>query len=823
MLKKFRGATNEVTFEFDTTKPIVVIFGENGTGKSTIVDAIDFVCNEELGSLKERSFGAKHLHVASLGSLPAELSVTLAYADQEWHAALNRQSPRTTGHVPRLAAHILRRGSVLRLVEAIPSKRYEAIGHFIALPAIESAENELRKAIKTAAHRTDEALAAQTQAENLLRRLWESEGAPNADAFTWAEGQMYIDEAENKRAVGSLESIPNQLKRAADAQTYLTNGADEHATAAAHFAQLEAQLIAAGRERDGGDDLLLLDLLRQAARFAANVAAPTNLAACPLCEQAIDAQSFTARLNERLAAMNSLVVLREAVERERMATGRAADALAPVRRNFINTVAHLAPLIEESHAATTFALDWNDFAHIVDNAQVNASADAASPEALGEALKLFATVEARRDALQTEYEGKRAALNQLKSVRVYLTEIAERRGVAAEADRQKSALAAMLEIVERERKGFVEETLQRITVGVEELYEKMHPGEGIGRCRFYLKPDAHASLEFDGTFGGRENLPPSAYFSESHLDTLGICVFLALAKLDAAPDRILVLDDVITSVDDVHTERFINLLHDEAEHFNHIIITTHYRMWLERYRHHQSAYKDVNLIELQRWTLPKGIRHAKTRLAIDESREAMAREPLDRQAAAGKSGVLLESVLDFLALRYRGRVPRQTEPRYTIGDLLNAVDKELKKRLRVERIIARCSTGAEALIRHHQAPSKVNLDELARAKSSGARNGGAARGARRNRRSHMDSQHDRRAFQLAGRKRHGKRHRTLRRCDAASGHLARLRSLWRDAIVQQNGQLLDMPLPPHAAPPRASAVVRSSRRLNRAAQAASRS
>ena len=45
-LDNFKGATNKVTIDFDTSKPVVIIFGENGTGKSTIVDAIDFVCNE---------------------------------------------------------------------------------------------------------------------------------------------------------------------------------------------------------------------------------------------------------------------------------------------------------------------------------------------------------------------------------------------------------------------------------------------------------------------------------------------------------------------------------------------------------------------------------------------------------------------------------------------------------------------------------------------------------------------------------------------------------------------------------------------------------
>ena len=54
-LEKFKGATNNVTIDFDTSKPVVIIFGENGSGKSTIIDAIDFVFNDSFGSIDQRS------------------------------------------------------------------------------------------------------------------------------------------------------------------------------------------------------------------------------------------------------------------------------------------------------------------------------------------------------------------------------------------------------------------------------------------------------------------------------------------------------------------------------------------------------------------------------------------------------------------------------------------------------------------------------------------------------------------------------------------------------------------------------------------------
>lgn len=51
----FRGASQPLELAFDPNKPVILIFGENGTGKSTIIDALDFVLNGQPGSLDDRA------------------------------------------------------------------------------------------------------------------------------------------------------------------------------------------------------------------------------------------------------------------------------------------------------------------------------------------------------------------------------------------------------------------------------------------------------------------------------------------------------------------------------------------------------------------------------------------------------------------------------------------------------------------------------------------------------------------------------------------------------------------------------------------------
>src|SRR5574341_2335340 len=84
-LRGFRGATLPVSVHFDPNSSVVLLYGENGTGKSTIVDAVDFLCNRNFGSLENYSLGvgeSARKHVTALGSSPGALTVRLRGEDE---------------------------------------------------------------------------------------------------------------------------------------------------------------------------------------------------------------------------------------------------------------------------------------------------------------------------------------------------------------------------------------------------------------------------------------------------------------------------------------------------------------------------------------------------------------------------------------------------------------------------------------------------------------------------------------------------------------------------------------------------------------------
>jgi hypothetical protein len=87
-------------------------------------------------------------------------------------------------------------------------------------------------------------------------------------------------------------------------------------------------------------------------------------------------------------------------------------------------------------------------------------------------------------------------------------------------------------------------------------------------------------IEFEYEFHGKRRSPPMKYLSESHLNSLGICLFLASAQLFNTAARFLVLDDIVTSFDHGHRRLLLRLIKERFAEWQ-IILLTHERFWFE--------------------------------------------------------------------------------------------------------------------------------------------------------------------------------------------------------------------------------------------------
>jgi hypothetical protein len=144
---------------------------------------------------------------------------------------------------------------------------------------------------------------------------------------------------------------------------------------------------------------------------------------------------------------------------------------------------------------------------------------------------LLKAVELMKSSLETKIKSDEEFLSQQGIISTLLATLDQKQQSAKDLEQLAQRLAAILQVVESQRKAYVKGILSSISTDVESMYTRMHPNEGLGGIRLYLRQNVQGSLEFDGDFQGAKEVPPQAYYSDAHMDTLGICVFLAMTKL----------------------------------------------------------------------------------------------------------------------------------------------------------------------------------------------------------------------------------------------------------------------------------------------------
>lgn len=687
----FRGAVSASEITFDATKTVTLIFGENGTGKSTIADAFDFVCNKSVGSLENYSLGTKpHKYLAALGKRPADVKVTLAAPGKKWEATLATAGPVVIPAADCPEARILRRKSILKLIEAQPKERFETLKTFITVPNIDKCEAALRVAERAAEDAVNETARALSQANEALQKLWEAEGKPGESALEWAKQESEKDVSQLAASVSVVDSLLPVFQPVEGAMSAIDRAiADSHEAVTAHAESEKKQQVAEAKQTQ--QSAAVLALLQSAKEF---VAKQTALTSCPVCEQGVDSTALLKGLSDRINSMQELSKVVTATKTTQRNLETKKTLLEQSRKSFCEAARKLATALKASTLAevTSLAVNWESFAELL-------TPDNSSEAAEQQARQLWLVLPDCRTALHSRRSRDQQSVTLHNAIKGHVQSIHEKTQNAVPQDVLRKQLHLALEIVSAKRKEYVEEILTKIAGEVATLYAKLHPDEPIGEVRFYLKPNAIGSLEFDAKFHSTSDLPPQAYYSESHLDTLGICVFMALSKHFRKPSTIVILDDVLTSVDGPHLERFMTMLHEEAKHFAQVIVTTHYRPWRDRYRWAKGPAGNTQVIELGPWTLQDGLQTGDFLTALDELKGVIAQTSFDRQAGASKAGIILESLMDFITLKFRSLLPRNARNEYTLGDLANGVDKTLAKVLRCLKRVNAEATRTEVLLK----------------------------------------------------------------------------------------------------------------------------
>ena len=199
------------------------------------------------------------------------------------------------------------------------------------------------------------------------------------------------------------------------------------------------------------------------------------------------------------------------------------------------------------------------------------------------------------------------------------------------------------------------------------LYRDLH-ADDEGNFGAIIEPK-EAGLSFEVDFYGHGAHPPHALHSEGHQDSMGLCLFLALAEhLTKDLIDLVVLDDVVMSVDVGHRRRLCYLL---AKRFpeRQFLITTHDKTWAKQLQA-EGVVKSEGSIEFYNWCLESG---PQVNYEVDLWKHI--KDDLDRGDVSSAAHKLRRGCEEFFGLvcdSLQAFVRYKLDGRWELGDFLFA-------------------------------------------------------------------------------------------------------------------------------------------------------
>ena len=218
-----------------------------------------------------------------------------------------------------------------------------------------------------------------------------------------------------------------------------------------------------------------------------------------------------------------------------------------------------------------------------------------------------------------------------------------------------------------------------ISKDIERMWGILHPGVKIENVSLAIPPDADKAIDVVLKFHGLDQDSPRLTLSEGYRNSLGLCIFLAMAKRVVDTERPLFLDDVVVSLDRNHRGMVQELLEREFSD-RQVIVLTHDREWYTELRH--------QLEESGRWifktllpyeTPDVGIRWSHKTTTFDDARAMLTTRP---DAAGNDARKIMDVELSTIAEHLQIRLPylrADKNDRRTAHDFLRRIVADSKR------------------------------------------------------------------------------------------------------------------------------------------------
>ena len=661
-LSWFRAAADNAVM--DTGSQSVVVYGANGSGKSTFPDAIEYLvtdgrighlAHEYSGSRQEK--GVRNTHCSSSVSAVIDVrfdtggSIEIKIAPNGTHST--SCSPETlskTVQAWKVEQILLRQDEVANFISANKGQKYSVLLPLLGLEHLEQAADNLRQLQQRFAaisHLSRKEIELQTlrqkvtqffgdaQEEEIVQDLKELAEIYVADVPTEF---LSLIQALSPALDARIETLEPDTKRHL-LLSQIHNEELPEKLAALTSAEADARLQV---------DALLdrrIAVLEPTSTFLDQLRTSEGEVDCPACGRRIKTAELLAHVQAELQASRDAQSSRNRLHEERRRFASALkQALAKCSEDEVARWLGLPPQAECKAAldkVSKISLDLPDEgwppearetfdACVIVGSHIKAAVETTPPS----------TKQLVDDQRRVEAAGSWPQIRGLQ------LEIAGIRNIISAV---ASAETGVRGVIGKRTSAIVRE----ISAEVQRLWAKLHPDEPIEDVRLYIPEDSDKAIDIGLKFFGVDQLSPRLTLSEGHRNSLSLCIFLALLRLDRAYDGPIVLDDIVSSLDREHRGRLVDVLLEDFGD-RQVLLFTHEREWFAELRA-RLPVSNWKFMALRPWETPDmGLQWSASAETFDDARSLIS---LNAEAAGNRVRAIMDTQLAIAAEKLQIPMP----------------------------------------------------------------------------------------------------------------------------------------------------------------------
>lgn len=615
----FRGIRKDISIDLDSSKSIL-IYGDNGSGKSSIADAFEWFYYDKIEHLSSEEIGTKGIPALRniFLSDSEDAYVRLSYSDSKCDSRkkLFYKKPKLTSEYSNSSLNfkeylnvslkerlILRYKDLLRLILSTKAQKLEEISQIIGFSDVSKTKGILKKAVndlKTELKIKNFDNHINVKQHQIMTQvsqdIWNDEQYLDAIKILVAPLKLSIDISDSSCVDNILELLKKPADEEAIAQQLSYEKVIENLNGfkvsfnniCSSYKAFYEKCQQIAKDQDKLKKINLEPLLSQG--FAILEKRLYEDDKCPLCLQDKSREELIDELRKRLEELAIVKKEKDAAIEDKNTTQRIIQGvLAEIetalkeKSLLLEENSTLRKEIEQIKETTSTALEKIRKASLSELELINKPEDFISLDITA----LQNSISALTSKKEKIITGKKdditfTVYSKIISVRQSYNEIKYYQKALKILTQQQQSMEFIYNVfVKRQRVGLCS-FLKTISNDINDLYLFMNDSENVSEIELVPldEDDEFVGITLQFKFHGKPESPPHKYLSESHLNCLGICLFLASVKTFNKLNKFIVLDDVISSFDTSHRARFARLLVEKFSDYQTFLFT-HEKHWFE--------------------------------------------------------------------------------------------------------------------------------------------------------------------------------------------------------------------------------------------------